>query len=247
MWVIRATRFMVHVMVGLFCVMVLFPLLNKKMCLALERWWSRGVVRLFRIQPTLKGEWPQGPCMLVLNHVSWLDIFVVNSHSPSIFIAKSEIASWPLAGTLVSRAGTIFIERGRRQAVHKVIKDAEHRMQAGRQVAVFPEGTTTEGHTLGTFHANMMQAAINAKLPIVPVALRYTDQTGQLNVEPAFVGDQTMAENVMILWKSRNRFTATLTPSPAVYNPDWTRHEYAQACKTAIELTLRDSENPTQH
>jgi hypothetical protein len=92
-----------------------------------------------------------------------------------------------------------------------------------------------------------MQAAINAKLPIVPVALRYTDQTGQLNVEPAFVGDQTMAENVMILWKSRNRFTATLTPSPAVYNPDWTRHEYAQACKTAIELTLRDSENPTQH
>jgi 1-acyl-sn-glycerol-3-phosphate acyltransferase len=246
MWVIRASRFMLHVMLGLFCVVVLFPLLNKKMCIALERWWSRGTVRLFRIQPALLGDWPTTPCMLVLNHISWLDIFVVNAHSPSIFIAKSEIANWPLAGTLVSRAGTIFIERGRRQAVHKVIKDAEHRMLNGRQVAVFPEGTTTLGNTLGTFHANMMQAAINAKLPIVPVALRYTDQTGQLNTEPSFVGEQTMAENVMILWKSRNRFTATLTPCPAVYNPEWTRHDYAQACKTAIELVLREAERPPQ-
>jgi len=239
MWVIRAARFMLYVMVGLFCVVVLFPLLNKNQCIAVERWWSRGVLRLFRIQPVVKGNWPSTPCMLVLNHVSWLDIFVVNAHSPSIFIAKSEIASWPLAGTLVSRAGTIFIERGRRQAVHKVIKHAEERMLNGRQVAVFPEGTTTEGHTLGTFHANMMQAAINAKLPIVPVALRYTDQTGQLNTEPAFVGDQTLAENVMILWKSRNRYTATLTPCAGIYDPEWTRHHYAQACKTSIEAALK--------
>jgi 1-acyl-sn-glycerol-3-phosphate acyltransferase len=238
MWIIRATGFVLHIALGLFCVLVLFPLMSERQRVGLERWYSGALLRHFRVTPVLDGQWPTQPCMLVLNHVSWLDIFVVNAHSPSIFIAKSEIAAWPLAGTLVSRAGTIFIERGKRQAVHKVIKDAEAKMRAGRQVAVFPEGTTTDGRAVATFHANLFQAAINAELPLIPVALRYRDETGELSTEPAFIGEQTMAENVMLIWKSRRRYTATLVPCNPVHDASWTRHHYANVCKQAIETRL---------
>lgn len=240
MWFLRAARFILHILLGLFCVLVIFPMLNETGRIRLERWYSGKLLRLFRITPVLQGPWPAMPGMLVLNHVSWLDIFAVNSVSPSIFIAKSEIASWPLAGRLVAGAGTIFIERGRRQAVHKVIKDAEVRMQRGRQVAVFPEGTTTDGTGLATFHANMFQAAINADVPLIPVALRYTDETGSLTTEPAFVGEQTMAQNVMLLWRSKRRYTVTLVPCEPVHAPGWTRHHYAEVCQTAIQARLNE-------
>jgi 1-acyl-sn-glycerol-3-phosphate acyltransferase len=238
MWIIRAARFLMHIALGLFCVLVIFPCLKESGRIALERWYSHKLILLFRITPALHGNWPDYPCMLVLNHVSWLDIFAVNSQSPSIFIAKSEIASWPLAGTLVSRAGTIFIERGRRQAVHKVIKDAQARILGGRQVAVFPEGTTTDGSSLATFHANLFQAAINADVPLVPVALRYTDETGALSPDPAFIGEQTMAQNVMLLWKSKRRYTVSLVPCDPIVHPEWTRHHYADECRKVILARL---------
>lgn len=234
MWLLRAFRFILHIVLGLLIVLAVFPLINEASRINLERWYSRKLISLFRITPVLKGTWPDMPGMLVLNHVSWLDIFAVNSHSPSIFIAKSEIASWPLAGRLVSAAGTLFIERGRRQAVHKVIKDAEARMRSGRQVAVCPEGTTTDGSGLAVFHANMFQAAVNAQLPLIPMALRYTDESGALSTDPAFVGEQTMLQNVMVLWRSSKRYTVTLVPCEPLYHPEWTRHQYANACRDAI-------------
>ncbi len=234
MWPFRAFRFILHILLGLLIVLLLFPLLNETGRINVERWYSRKLLNLFRITPVLKGTWQETPALLVLNHVSWLDIFAVNSQSPSIFIAKSEIATWPLAGKLVAGAGTIFIERGRRHAVHKVIKDAEARIRAGRQVAVCPEGTTTDGTGVAPFHSNMLQAAVNAGVPLIPVALRYTDETGALSTDPAFVGEQTMAQNVMLLWKSPRRYTVTLVPCEPIYHPEWTRHHYAEACRDAI-------------
>ena len=107
--------------------------------------------------------------LVVANHLSWLDIFAIDALCPASFVAKSEIARWPLVGTLVARAGTLFIERGRRHAVHRLIEHIERSLQAGGRVAVFPEGTTGAGHALLPFHANLIQAAVDAQAPVVPV------------------------------------------------------------------------------
>ncbi|MFT3802250.1 MAG: lysophospholipid acyltransferase family protein [Burkholderiaceae bacterium] len=117
--------------------------------------------------------------LLVANHVSWVDIFVINALAPSSFIAKDDIARWPLIGTLVGRVGTLFLERGKRHAVHRALTVVAEQLRAGRRVAVFPEGTTGTGDVLQPFHANLIEAAVKAEAPLLPVGLRYRGLNGE--------------------------------------------------------------------
>jgi 1-acyl-sn-glycerol-3-phosphate acyltransferase len=139
-----------------------------------------------------------GGRMLLLNHISWLDIFTIDAVAPASFVAKSEIARWPLAGTLVARVGTVFIERGKRHAVHAVIRQLAARMRDGWRAAVFPEGTTTDGTKLLPFHGNLIEAALESGAPVVPVGLRYVDADGGLSDATNYVGDITFLES---LWR----------------------------------------------
>ncbi len=117
--------------------------------------------------------------LLVANHVSWVDIFVINALAPSSFIAKDDIARWPLIGTLVGRVGTLFLERGKRHAVHRALTVVAEQLRAGRRVAVFPEGTTGSGDVLQPFHANLIEAAVKADAPLLPIGLRYRGLNGE--------------------------------------------------------------------
>jgi 1-acyl-sn-glycerol-3-phosphate acyltransferase len=146
---------------GLFTVFVIFPLVGSGRREWLIATWSRMLVGSCGAKirecvapgaeplSSMRGRHGAGDGRLLLsNHVSWLDIFAIDSLAPASFAAKSEIASWPLAGTLVGRAGTVFIERGRRRAVHAVIQRMGEKLQAGLRAAVFPEGTTSDGRRL---------------------------------------------------------------------------------------------------
>ena len=196
---------------GLATVFAAFPLLRdrgRERCIAVwSRWLMRacGVQVRERVEPgahalsALRGRHGRGEGRLLLaNHVSWLDIFAIDSLSPASFVAKAEIASWPLAGTLVGRAGTVFVERGRRHAVHGVMRQLSGRLEGGARAAVFPEGTTSDGRRLLPFHGNLIQAAVNAGSPIVPVGLRYVDPDGEPSHAVAFVGDTTFLAS---LWR----------------------------------------------
>ncbi len=146
------------------------------------RWWSRKLLGICGITVRIVGRKPafmetisaptkQG--MLVMNHISWIDSYVIHAFKPARFVAKSEIRSWPIIGYLCDRTGTIFIERGRRHAVHDVNKTLAEILRNDGFVAVFPEGTTTDGTHLLPFHANLIQAAVDAGVPVQPAALRY--------------------------------------------------------------------------
>ena len=243
MWVLRIVCLLMWVLFGFVSVQVIWPLLNQHQRNAYERFWSRGVLTILRIKVVLNGHWPRPPVMLVINHVSWSDILAINSISPSAFIAKSEISSWPIAGTLASRAGTIFVERGKRHAVRAVIHEATAALNAGRTVAVFPEGTTTDGTGLLPFHSNMLQSSIEAVKLVVPMCLHYTRKDGTLTTEPAFIGEQTMLENFMVLVKHPQGFVVTLTPLPAIHTHDdqnqpFTRHLLAEQAHKAVSEEL---------
>ena len=126
---------------GLATVMLLFPLAGARFRRAAIGRWSRmlvgacGIDVSFQAHPgagTL-GNLPGGS-LIVSNHVSWVDIFVIDGQCPASFVAKAEIAAWPLVGTLVSRTGNLFIERGRRHAVHRMIERIVHSLAAGGRV-----------------------------------------------------------------------------------------------------------------
>lgn len=171
---------------GLMIVLLAFPMMSREARDATVARWSRLLLIAcglhLHVHHGAEGE-PvarrAGGRMLVANHVSWLDIFAINAVAPSRFIAKADIARWPLVGALVGRVGTIFLERGRRHAVHDALQKVAVELGDRRRVAVFPEGTTGHGDSVLPFHANLIQAAVSAGVPIDPVGIRYRGRDGE--------------------------------------------------------------------
>lgn len=190
----RLLRALLHLLVGI-AVAFWFPLLKSPRRRACKRWWSAGMLRALGVELRSDGRPRPGGLLLVANHVSWLDILAINAVHPARFVSKAEIKSWPVIGWLVTTAGTLYIERGQRRDALRVVHKMAKVLRSGQVVAVFPEGTTTDGRSLRPFHANLLQAAITTDTPVQPVALRYSDASHAVSPAAAYVGDMT-------LWRS---------------------------------------------
>ncbi|MCL4746866.1 MAG: 1-acyl-sn-glycerol-3-phosphate acyltransferase [Burkholderiaceae bacterium] len=230
---------------GLFTVVVLFPFGSDRSRREAIRRWSamlvaacgvRVIARTVDQARALRALAPGR--MLVANHVSWLDIFVINAHSPCGFVAKAEIARWPLIGTLVARTGTLFIERGRRHAVHETIEHICRRLEAGGRVAVFPEGTTSDGCRLLPFHANLIEAAVRARAAVVPVGLRYLDGEGERASAIEYVGTTTLLASVWRITGERALSCAIDVLDEIPAGELCSRHDIAQGARIALAMRL---------
>ncbi|CAM4411592.1 1-acyl-sn-glycerol-3-phosphate acyltransferase [Bordetella tumbae] len=196
--VLRLILVVLWIIFGLLCVGLVYPFLGLSARARLNRFWSRWLMSFCGIRVVVSGQPLLTDAVLwVANHVSWIDIFVVNSVRATAFVAKSEIRSWPVIGWLAAGAGTLFIERGQRHAVHAVGEAVQARFKQGEAVGLFPEGTTSEGDTVRPFHASLFEPARVACIPIQPVVLRFL-QHGQRSPLAAFVGEETLATN---LWR----------------------------------------------
>lgn len=137
------------------------------------RAWSAGLMRVFGFRLRRIGEPLRGSTMFVANHVSWVDISLLHSQRMMGFVAKREISNWPVVGWLALRGETIFHHRGSTESLGGVLHEMLTRLRTGRAVGVFPEGGARGGGELGPFHARIFMAAVDAGVPVQPVALRY--------------------------------------------------------------------------
>ncbi len=183
----RAFRYLYRVPLLLIHILVLLPLVLLSMVplwsgvrvggLRVEhlaiKLWSAGLMRIFGFRLRRIGAPLPDPVMFVANHVSWVDIEVLHSQRMMGFVAKQEIRGWPLVGWLAARGETIFHQRGSQESMGGVMHAMLARLQAGRAVGVFPEGRTRDGAAVGPFHARIFQPAVEALVPVQPVALRY--------------------------------------------------------------------------
>lgn len=200
---LRAALLVLHVFFGLLLVCGVFPLVSLATRNRIKRKWSVWLVRvcgarlrvsgvaldaLLAATGVLPGSRGQ---LLLANHVSWMDIFAIAGALPARFVAKSEIGQWPLLGALATRAGTLYIERGRRHAVAGTNDLVLQHLRAGESVAVFPEGTTSRGDELLPFHSNLLAPALQGGAAVWPVLVRYT-QRGAFSDAAAFVGELTL-------------------------------------------------------
>ena len=182
----RLTLVALLILIILFTVTVLFPIAGNAgrgrltRTLAKFSMWVMGIrVRVTGTVPDASaaaiGWASEGPGYMVCsNHVTFVDIFALSCVLPVRFVAKKEIASWPVFGLISKRTGTIFIDRTRRRAVLEIAEAMTNAMKEGRNVLFFPEGTTGTGEGLLPFHANLFASAVAAEAPILPVTLRYT-------------------------------------------------------------------------
>jgi 1-acyl-sn-glycerol-3-phosphate acyltransferase len=166
--------------------------------LAVIRLFALAVLNTLGVAQQVRGRLPRGGALVVANHISWLDALVLLARLPVRPVAKCEVRDWPFVGALAAAAGTLFLERSRPRALPSAIERVAAALRAGDTVAVFPEGTTWCGRSVGRFRPAMFQAAIDAGAPIVPASLRYLLPDGQPTTMPAFIGDEP-------LWSSLRR------------------------------------------
>ncbi len=166
--------------------------LNKKVV----NFWSKLLCRICGLSIKTTGTIQANPVFIVANHVSWLDIPVIHSFKLAGFVAKEEIAHWPILGWIVKSGETLFIARGKQESRKKVLQMIDKRLNQGRSIAVFPEGKVTDGSYVSRFHRQLMQAAIETQTPIQAIAIKYKTKQGERNKQVAFIDDESFVNNV---------------------------------------------------
>lgn len=206
---------------------------------AFVRRWAQRMLRPLCVQVQARGHMPAAgsPVLLVANHTSWLDSYVLNQLSSARFVAKSEVRSWPCVGTVAARCGTFFLRRGSCRAAARMVGELDAVLSAGQPVAVFPEGTTSYGDAVLPFYPAMFQAAVRSGAVVQPVAIRYRDQRGRASRAAAYVGDMSIAESLGCLLREPRLtveviFCAPLDPAGR------TRRELAALAHAAISAAL---------
>jgi 1-acyl-sn-glycerol-3-phosphate acyltransferase len=245
MMAFRVVRMVAHLFLGMAICAVLFPWTSAAGRQAHIRRWSRQLLGICGIQVVLRqpaaataaAQALPRHALFVSNHVSWLDIFVINSIQPCRFVAKSDIRSWPFIGWLCAKTGTIFIARAKVSDVGRIFKGLVTSIEAGERVAFFPEGTTAAQGQMGAFHANLFEAAINARAPVQPFALRYLDAQGNYHPAADFIGEMTIVESIAAILKART-MTAELTQLPPIASTGAHRRALAATAREAIAAGL---------
>lgn len=192
----RITGAVLHLLHGALICAAIFPFITQEQQLRRVGWWSECMLRRLGIDLYSEGEPHRSATLVVANHVSWLDILAINAVHPSRFVSKSDVRHWPLIGWLVACGGTLFIERERKRDALRVVHQVADALKKGQTIALFPEGTTSEGHGLLPFHANLLQAAVSTGTPIQAVALRFSDARELVSQAAAYVGDTHLLRSV---------------------------------------------------
>jgi 1-acyl-sn-glycerol-3-phosphate acyltransferase len=171
--------------------------------------------------------------LIVANHISWLDIFVINAALPAAFVSKEEVRHWPLFGWLAARSDTVFLRRGSRGHARIINEQIAGILDKGSYVAVFPEGTTTDGTHLLHFHAALIQPALAVGRPVLPLAISYWSAAGRRSLAPAYVGDVSLAQCTQAIVGTR-RLVARVSTCPVLGLAGEDRRQVAAAARVAI-------------
>ncbi len=195
----RLARLALHLLLGLFQAAILFSFYSLATRDRVISRWSGKLLKILGIRLAAGSlpEYTHG-ALLVANHISWLDVFVIHATRRVHFVSKHEVRDWPVVGWLAERAGTLFIQRAKKTDTARINAEMHALLRDGAWVAVFPEGTSTDGSRLLRFLPSLFQPAVDENLPVVPAALQYLTPQG------AYTDAAAYADNVSFgtsLWR----------------------------------------------
>lgn len=205
-------------------------------------WWHQRLCGILHLRVIPLGTKPTRPSLLVSNHISWLDISVISSLLHTSFLSKHEVKTWPLIGWLAASAGTIFIKRGSgetQQVQEAIVK----RLNGDRMLAIFPEGTTSDGHSVRNFFPRLFSAAMHAEVPILPIALDYQYQGKKDHIAP-YIDDQSLISNLLALM-ARPSSRVYVSFGKSIHYQDKDRKTVAEIARQQILTMLSaDADKP---
>lgn len=183
---------------GAWIVALRFPGWQKAQKLQAIQRWAQQLLTILEIE-VHSNKLPQADFsgLVVSNHLSWLDILVLQSLMPGCFVAKTEVRRWPVVGYLAQACATIFVDRSSPRSARSMVDDTAAAIAKGYAVVVFPEGTSSNGQNLGDFHANIFESAIRAQAPVQLLSLQYVDsRSGNAAAAAHFIDNMTLIESL---------------------------------------------------
>lgn len=233
----RLARLALHIVVGVTLTAVLLPVAGTALRDRVIGAWSRRLLAVLGVRLAAGSAPPAGGALLVCNHVSWLDIYAILGTRRVHFVSKSEVRNWPVLGWLAARTGTLFVERARRADTVRINAEMAGLIAAGAWVAVFPEGTTTDGRGLKRFLPSLLQPAVDLACPVVPAALAYRTPAGDYSAAPAYIDDISLWQSVCRIAREPETVVELRFGEPI--RPDGHRRELAAAAEAAVAGLLR--------
>lgn len=195
------------------------------------------MIRALGARLCIGGAAPASGALIVANHVSWLDILAIASHAPASFVAKSEVRDWPAVGWLAARAETLFLKRSSGRSLLRAKNRIAALLLPGRNVALFPEGTTSNGSGVLPFRSGLLQAAVDGGRPVQPVAIAYYGDDGTPSTDAAFIDGMTLWQSVSAICRS-GRITVRLAFAAPLASAGRTRKELAREARDTIAAIL---------
>jgi 1-acyl-sn-glycerol-3-phosphate acyltransferase len=241
----RALRVAIHIGYGLLLAVV-YPRFAKSSRRRILQRWCAGLLDILNVSlkmPTEDGLRTLPPGLIVANHISWLDVMVLNSVIPMRFVAKSEVRRWPAIGWLAARVQTLFIARGKARDAARINRKLVDSLQDGEYLALFPEGTSTDGAQVGRFHASLLQSAIDAKTEVHPVAIRYQDESGAHSTAACYIDEMSFTTS---LWNvlCTNNLHVCLIATPSLNAAATDRRTLAEAAHVQISMAVAQMHVP---
>lgn len=235
--VCRLVRFAgVTVQISLVLALV-FPFLKEARRMRYVGYFSSCLLAALGLVVRSNGSMGVGSTLLVANHVSWLDILAINAARPVRFVSKADVRHWPLVGWIVACGGTLFIERERRSDAMRVVHQVAEALRSGSQIAIFPEGTTSDGRGVLPFHASLLQSAVATGVDVQPILMRYSDAQASVSESANYVGNTTLAQSMWLI-ANANDLTVHVNFLSAVVGPHPDRRVLADRLRAGIEERL---------
>ncbi len=194
-----------------------------------------AAARIMGAKITVQGDAPdRGPLLIAANHVSWIDIIAIGARVPCHFIAKSDVASWPVFGPLARLIRTSFIERERRSAVGSFRDEMTERLSCGEILVLFPEGTSTDGRQVLPFKSALFPGHVSVQ----PLSVSYRDGTGRDGNHYGWFAERELLPHMWHVFKG-GRFDVTLTFHPPLKaESEQNRKDQAARCEEIVREGL---------
>lgn len=237
--ILRLSHLSLHLTYGALLA-IIYPHLNQTRQRRIMKAWNRQLLGILDIGIQIEGPQPtrsEGGCLIVANHVSWLDVLVLNAIHPAHHIVKSSPGNWSLPGWLRRRCGTVFL-------ANTIVKDSTADnlhigglLRQGASLIAFPESMPTDGKQVSHFHSALIQPAIDAGVRLCPIALRYQDEWGRASSAVTLTGATTLPRSIWKVLRCRH-INALVVFTPALMTANENRRVLARAAQAAVAQGL---------